>query len=78
MQTGDCANQISSPTEEVIINILERLQPFHGMLHKVKKLVLSPLGELVCYVVPKRRRIRCGGVLVALHTIGFDSPFHIC
>ena len=74
MHTWNCANCLSSPTEEVIINILERLQQFRGMQPKVKKPVLSLLGELVYYEVPRRQRIRRGVLLVVLLPFDFDSP----
>jgi hypothetical protein len=41
------ANTRSSLTVVVTINILVKLPQFHGMLRKVKRLVLSLLGELV-------------------------------
>lgn len=42
----------------VTINILVRPRQSQDMLHKVKRRVSLLLGELVCYVVPKRPRIR--------------------
>jgi hypothetical protein len=42
----------------VTINILVRHLPSQDMLHRVKRRVLLLLGELVCYVVHKRPRIR--------------------
>lgn len=42
----------------VTINILVRLRQSQDTLHKVKRLVLSLLGELVCCVVLKRSRIK--------------------
>jgi hypothetical protein len=48
------------PTEEVTINISEKLLRSQDTLPKVKRLVSSLLAELVCYVVPKRPRIRLG------------------
>ena len=41
-----------------IINILEKLQQFRGMLLKVKRRVLLLHGELACCVVRRRQRIR--------------------
>ena len=49
----------SSLTVVVITNILEKLQRFRGTPLKVKRQVLLQHGELVCYVVLRRRRIRC-------------------
>ena len=48
------------------------------MLRKVKRLVLSLLGEPVSYVVPKRRRTRRGVLLVALHRFSCDCRLHVC
>lgn len=48
--------RLFSLTEVVTINILVKLQLYHGTRHKVKKLVLSQLGGLACYVVRRRRR----------------------
>jgi len=42
----------------VTINILVRLRLFRDTLFKVKRLVSSLLGELVCYVVLKRSRTK--------------------
>jgi len=42
----------------VTINILVRLQLSRDTLSKVKRLVSSLLGELVCYVVLKRLRTK--------------------
>jgi large subunit ribosomal protein L8e len=42
----------------VTINILVRPRQSQDMLHKVKRLVSSLLGELVCCVVPKRSRTK--------------------
>ena len=47
-----------SLTVVVTINILVKLRLYHDMLHKVKRLVLLPPGELVCCVVPRRQRIK--------------------
>lgn len=60
-----------SLTEVVIINILVKLRQFHGMRLKVKKQVLLQLGELVYFVVRRRRRIsRISGVLgLAIQTV---------
>jgi hypothetical protein len=57
----------------VTINISEKLLLFRDTLHKVKRLVSSLPGELVCCVVLKRSRIRWSGrgffasVLLASH-----------
>nr|POF09147.1 60s ribosomal protein l2 [Quercus suber] len=48
-----------SPTVVVTTSILVRLQPSPATLHKVKKPVSLPPGELVSCVVPRRRRIKC-------------------
>jgi hypothetical protein len=45
----------------VTINISERLLLSRDMLHKVKRLVSSLPGGLVCCVVLKRSRIRWSG-----------------
>jgi hypothetical protein len=42
----------------VTTNILVKPLPSRDTLHKVKRLVSLPLGELVCCVVLKRSRIR--------------------
>ena len=49
-----------SLTVAVIINISEKHLQFQGTQHRVKRLVLLQPGELVCYAVHRRQRIRCG------------------
>ena len=61
---GVCATNVLSKyniltkTRVVTINILVRLLRSRDMLHRVKRLVLLLLGELVCCVVLKRSRTR--------------------
>ena len=52
-----------SLTEVVIINILVKPRPFHGMQHKVKKQVLLQLGGRDYYGARRRQRIRGLSVL---------------
>ena len=47
-----------SLTVVVTISILGRPRQYHGSQHKVKKQVLLQRGELVCYVVLRKRKIR--------------------
>ena len=52
-----------SLTEVVIINILVKPRPSHGMQHKVKKQVLLQRGGLGYYGGRRRQRIKEFGVL---------------
>lgn len=69
-----------SPMVEEIINISEKLQQYHGTLHRVKKQVSLPLVELVCCVVLKRPKISCQirmlrGNMAWLSFLFYDSYF---